>query len=276
MNIVIVGAKGMLGSMLGEVFAEYKPLLLDREEIDITNEQSVRQVLRDANASVIVNAAAYTNVDAAEVDHKEEAFSVNETGVRNLAIVARELSATLVHFSTDYVFPGTNPEGYAESDSPGPAVNIYGNSKLAGERALKESGCNFYLIRTAWLYGPNGKNFVDTMIALGKKEKTLKVVHDQYGCPTYTKDLSNYAKTLIEKKYPFGIYHGTNSDSASWFQLAEKIFEYTQNLAVVVKPVPSTDFPRPAKRPAYSILKNTKGPQMRPWQEALAEYVRGV
>lgn len=275
MNIVIVGARGMLGSMLAKVFAKYKPLLVDREEIDITNEQSVRQVLRDANATLVINAAAYTNVDAAE-DHKEDAFLVNELGVKNLALVTRELSATLVHFSTDYVFPGTNSEGYAESDSPGPAVNIYGNSKLAGERALKESGCNFYLIRTAWLYGPNGKNFVDTMIALGQKEKTLKVVHDQYGCPTYTKDLAEYTKTLIEEEYPFGIYHGTNSDSASWFQLAEKIFEYTQNLAVVVKPVPSTDFPRPAKRPAYSILKNTKGPSMRPWQEALADYVRGV
>lgn len=276
MNIVIVGAKGMLGSMLGEVFREYKPLLVDRDEIDITNEQSVRQVLRDANATLVINAAAYTNVDAAEVDHKEDAFAVNETGVKNLALVARELSATLVHFSTDYVFPGTNPDGYSESDSPGPAVNIYGNSKLAGERALKESGCNFYLIRTAWLYGPNGKNFVDTMIALGQKEKTLNVVHDQYGCPTFTKDLAEYAKTLIEEAYPFGIYHGTNSNSASWFELAQKIFEYTQNLAVVVKPVPSTDFPRPAKRPAYSILKNTKGPAMRPWQDALAEYVRGV
>jgi dTDP-4-dehydrorhamnose reductase len=276
MNLVIVGAKGMLGSMLGQVFAQYSPLLIDREEIDITNEQSVRQVLRDAHATMIINAAAYTNVDAAEVDHKEDAFLINETGVKNLGLVARELSATLVHFSTDYVFPGTNPDGYSESDSPGPAVNVYGNSKMAGERALKESGCNFYLVRTAWLYGPHGKNFVDTMIALGQKEKTLQIVQDQYGCPTYTKDLAEYVKTLIEETYAFGIYHGTNSGSASWFEFAEKIFEYTQNLAVVVKPVPSTDFPRPAKRPTYSILKNTKGPTMRPWQDALAEYVRGV
>ncbi len=275
MNIVIVGAKGMLGSMLATIFAEYNPLLIDRDEIDITNEQSVRKVLRNANATLIINAAAYTNVDAAE-ENKEDAFLVNETGVKNLALVARELSATLVHFSTDYVFPGTNPDGYSEADSPGPAVNVYGNSKLAGERALKESGCNFYLVRTAWLYGPNGKNFVDTMIALGQKGEPLKVVHDQYGCPTYTKDLALYVKTLIEETYPLGIYHGTNSNSASWFEFAERIFEYTQNIAVVVKPVLSTEFPRPAKRPTYSILKNTKGPSMRPWQDALAEYVRGV
>lgn len=275
MKIAIVGAKGMLGSMLSVVFAEHSPLLLDREEIDITNEESVRNVLRAANVNVIINAAAYTNVDGAE-EHSEDAFLVNETGVKNLALVAKELSATLVHFSTDYVFPGTNPNGYSEADSPGPAVNVYGNSKLAGERALKESGCDFYLVRTAWLYGPNGKNFVDTMIMLGQKEKSIQVVSDQFGCPTYTKDLSLYVKTLLEEKYSFGIYHGTNNGSTSWFGFAQKIFEYTQNLAVVVKPVSSEEFPRPAKRPMYSILQNTKGPKMRAWEDALAEYVRGV
>ncbi len=275
MKIVIVGAKGMLGSMLVQVFSEHHPLAVDREEIDITNIESVRQVFREAAADVVINAAAYTNVDAAEQE-RDQAFLVNETGVKNLATVANETGATLIHFSTDYVFPGTEQGGYKESDAPGPAVNTYGTSKLAGERALKESGCNFYLIRTAWLYGPNGKNFVDTMLALASKEQALNVVHDQYGCPTYTKDLAEYAKTLLEEKYPFGIYHGTNSGSASWFELAQKIFEYTSNLAVVVKPVSSTEFPRPAKRPSYSLLINTKGPKMRAWEDALADYVRGV
>ncbi len=275
MNLVIVGAKGMLGSMLGSTLADYTPLLIDREEIDITSEDSVRQVLREAKATCIINAAAYTNVDGAE-EHEEDAFLVNEIGVKNLATVAKEISAILIHFSTDYVFPGTNPDGYSESDSPGPAVNVYGKSKLAGERALKESGCDFYLVRTAWLYGPNGKNFVDTMINLAQTKSQLTVVSDQYGCPTYTKDLALYVKMLIEEAYPFGIYHGVGEGSASWFEFAQKIFEYTQNLAVVVKPVASTEFPRPAKRPMYSILKNTKGPRMRLWQDALAEYVRGV
>ncbi|HLC48833.1 MAG TPA: dTDP-4-dehydrorhamnose reductase [Candidatus Andersenbacteria bacterium] len=272
MNLVIVGAKGMLGSMLSTVFSEYKPLLVDRDEIDITNIDSVRSVLREANATLIINAAAYTNVDDAET-HTEDAFLVNETGVKNLAEVAKELSATLVHFSTDYVFPGTNSDGYLETDSPGPAVNQYGNSKLAGERALKESGCNFYLIRTAWLYGSNGKNFVDTMLKLAETKKNLQVVEDQVGCPTYTKDVAMYVKVLLDEKYPFGIYHAVNSGKASWFAFAQKIFEYKDNLPVVVKPVSSSQFPRPAKRPAYSILKNTKGPGIRAWQEALREYL---
>lgn len=272
MNIVIIGAKGMLGSMLGTVFAEYSPMLLDKEEIDITNEQNVREVLRSANATHIINAAAYTNVDAAE-EQKEAAFLVNETGVKNLAMVAKELSATLVHMSTDYVFPGTSEDGYSETDSPGPSVNEYGNSKLAGERALKESGCNFYLVRTAWLYGPNGKNFVDTMLQLAQTKKNLSVVEDQVGSPTFTKDVALYIKTLILEQYPFGIYHAVNSGNASWFEFAQKIFEYMQNMPVVVKPVSSLEFPRPAKRPAFSILHNTKGPQMRLWQDALREYL---
>lgn len=275
MSFVIVGAKGMLGSMLSVVFADKQPILLDKDEIDITNEGSVRQVLRDVAASVVINAAAYTNVDAAE-KHRDDAFFINETGVKNLAMVCRELSATLVHFSTDYVFPGTKEEGYTESDSPGPAINVYGQSKLAGERALKESGCNFYLVRTAWLYGPNGKNFIDTMLQLAQKQDHLQVVSDQRGCPTYTKDVAQYVRTLLEEAYPFGIYHGVNTGNASWFELAQKIFEYTPNMAIVVKPVSSAEFPRPAKRPMYSILQNTKGPAMRTWQDALAEYVRGV
>lgn len=272
MSFVIVGAKGMLGGMLAQVFADKAPVLLDRDEIDITNEASVRNTLRNAGATVVINAAAYTNVDAAEED-RENAFLVNETGVKNLGMVCRELSATLVHMSTDYVFPGTKQEGYTETDSPGPASNVYGQSKLAGERALKESGCNFYLVRTAWLYGPGGKNFVDTMLSLAQTKSHLTVVSDQRGCPTYTKDVSEYIRTLLEGAYPFGIYHAVNSGNASWFEFAQKIFEYTPTLAVVVKPVSSAEFPRPAKRPAYSILQNTKGPQMRAWEDALLKYL---
>jgi dTDP-4-dehydrorhamnose reductase len=275
MKLVIVGAKGMLGNMLSIVFADQRPVLLDREEIDITNEASVRHALRDAEATHVINAAAYTNVDAAE-ERKEDAFLVNEVGVKNLGLICRQLSATLVHFSTDYVFPGTKQDGYMETDAPGPAINVYGQSKLAGERALKESGCNFYLVRTAWLYGPHGKNFVDTMLQLASRQDHLQVVSDQRGCPTYTKDLAEYIRTLFEGAYPFGIYHAVNEGDASWFEFAQKIFEYTPGLAIVVKPVSSDEFPRPAKRPTYSILRNTKGPHMRSWQDALAEYLRGV
>ena len=272
MNIVIIGAKGMLGSMLATVFSDMQPTLLDKEEIDITNAQSVRDVLMPLQPDVIINAAAYTNVDGAE-EHKEDAFLVNETGVKNLGDIANMLGATLVHFSTDYVFPGTQTEGYSEADSPGPAVNVYGQSKLAGERALKESGCNFYLIRTAWLYGPNGKNFVDTMVELGKTKKHLSVVNDQFGSPTFTKDLSQFVRSLLEESEPFGIYHGVNTGSASWFEFAEMIFTIIPGMQVDVKPVSSAEFSRPAKRPQYSILKHTKGPEFRDWKEALREYL---
>ena len=272
MNIVIIGAKGMLGSMLATVFSDMQPTLLDKEEIDITNAQSVRDVLMPLQPDVIINAAAYTNVDGAE-EHKEDAFLVNETGVKNLGDIANMLGATLVHFSTDYVFPGTQTEGYSEADSPGPAVNVYGQSKLAGERALKESGCNFYLIRTAWLYGPNGKNFVDTMVELGKTKKHLSVVNDQFGSPTFTKDLSQFVRSLLEESEPLGIYHGVNTGSASWFEFAEMIFTIIPGMQVDVKPVSSAEFSRPAKRPQYSILKHTKGPEFRDWKEALREYL---
>ena len=272
MNIVIIGAKGMLGSMLASVFTDAKPTLLDREEIDITNAQSVRDVLMPLQPDVIINAAAYTNVDAAE-DHKDDAFLVNETGVKNLAEVASMMNATLVHFSTDYVFPGDKQDGYSESDSPGPAVNVYGQSKLAGERALVESGCNFYLVRTAWLYGPNGKNFVDTMIELGKTKKNLSVVNDQFGSPTFTKDVAQFVRALLETQESFGIYHGVNTGSASWFEFAEMIFTIVPGMKVDVKPVSSAEFSRPAKRPQYSILKHTKGPEFRDWKDALREYL---
>ncbi|HSX24981.1 MAG TPA: dTDP-4-dehydrorhamnose reductase [Candidatus Andersenbacteria bacterium] len=272
MRVVIIGAKGMLGTMLASVFADVNPTLLDKEEIDITSPQSVRDVLMPIQPEVIINAAAYTNVDAAE-DHKEDAFLVNETGVKNLGEIANMLEAIVVHFSTDYVFPGTQSEGYSESDSPGPAVNIYGQSKLAGERALKESGCNFYLVRTAWLYGPNGKNFVDTMIEIAKKNKNLSVVNDQFGSPTFTKDVAQFVRTLLEEQLPFGIYHGVNSGSASWFEFAEMIFTLIPGMKVDVKPVSSSEFPRPAKRPPYSILRNTKGPEFRDWKDALREYL---
>jgi dTDP-4-dehydrorhamnose reductase len=273
MKVVIIGAKGMLGSMLAQVFSEHDAVLLDREEIDITDASSVREVLMPIQPDTIINAAAYTNVDGAETDG-EAAFLVNETGVKNLADTAKILDATVVHFSTDYVFPGDNSNGYSENDSPGPAVNVYGQSKLAGERALKESGCNFYLVRTAWLYGPNGKNFVDTMLELGKNKKQLSVVNDQFGSPTYTKDVALFVKTLLENNESFGIYHGVNTGSASWFEFAEAIFTIVTGMQVDVKPVSSAEFPRPAKRPTYSILRHTKGPEFRSWKDALAEYLK--
>lgn len=271
MNILIIGAKGMLGSMLGNVFADMSPTLWDREDIDITDSTTAHEAIRSVSPTVIINAAAYTDVDGAE-ENREAAFAVNETGVRNLAVIAKELDATLVHYSTDYVFPGDNAQGYTENDAPGPAVNVYGESKLAGERALVEIKPTFYLQRIAWLYGPGGKNFVDTMRALGADRKHLTVVNDQFGCPTFTKDVAMATRQLIVEEFEPGIYHTANEGVASWFDFANKIFQITHT-KVDVKPVSSEEFPRPAVRPTYSVLVNTKGVTMRPWEKALEDYL---
>lgn len=275
---LITGAKGMLGNMLGKVFAVEKPTLWDRDELDITNLEQVRKKIGELKPEVIVNTAAYTDVDGAESD-RELAFAVNETGVKNLAAVAKEIGAVLIHYSTDYVFPGDRHEGYSEHDMPGPAVNVYGKSKLAGERALQEITPKYYLIRTAWLYGPGGKNFVETMLKLGSSPSTgsglqpaLRVVDDQHGSPTFTKDVAQFSQQLLVRKHAPGIYHATNSGQATWYAFAQEIFRLA-NIDTKLEPVTSAEFLRPAKRPQYTILKNTKGPTLRPWQDALKEYI---
>jgi dTDP-4-dehydrorhamnose reductase len=153
-------------------------------------------------------------------------------------------------------------------------VNVYGESKLAGEEALKESGAIFFLIRTAWLYGTGGKNFVDTMLGLAKERREVSVVNDQEGCPTYAKDVAVATRQLLEKNYPSGIYHLVNAGRATWYDLAVETFRLAR-LTTTVKPVSSAEFVRPAERPKYSILRNTQGPVLRPWQKALEEYIKG-
>ncbi len=264
----------MLGSMLGQVFSNGDVTAWDRDELDITNEREVRKKIIDLRPEIIINAAAWTDVDGAEDSEKQEVcFAVNEDAVRYLANVAKELDVSLVHYSTDYVFSGDKKTGYGEDDPPGPAVNMYGQSKLAGERALKEIGPKFYLIRTAWLYGPNGKNFVDAMLKLGEEKRQVQVVVDQRGSPTFTKDVAMVTQALIEKKYPLGIYHAVNFGETTWFDYAKKIFELA-SMNVEVRPVSSEQFKRPAKRPKYGLLKNTRGPKLRHWQDALADYLR--
>lgn len=270
-KILIVGAQGMLGQALRAAFSDYDVTAWDRAELDITNEAAVREKIPVLKPEVIINAAAYTNVDGAETD-RAAAFLVNTDGVKNLANVAKEIGAKVVHYSTDYVFSGDRQAGYKEDDVPGPALNVYGESKLAGEQALKKSSCTYYLIRTAWLYGAGGKNFVDTMLKLGREKKEVSVVNDQHGSPTYTQDLARYTKELLEKNFPSGVYHGINAGVTTWFEFAQEIFA-AAGLAVTVTPVSSAKFTRPAKRPVWGVLLNTKGPAMRPWQEALHDYL---
>lgn len=272
MKTLIIGAKGMLGHELAKTFLGWKPFLWDMDEIDITDEAQVNEKIGDLAPELIINAAAYTNVDACETN-EAVATKVNGEAVGYLANVAAKLGATLVHYSTDYVFDGTKKEGYGESDTPNP-INAYGRSKLAGEVAIQNVKLlNCYIVRTAWLYGLHGKNFVETMLSLADKGGQIKVVDDQVGSPTYAVDLAKATRELVESKKPAGIYHRTNSGQTSWHGFAQEIFTIFKK-EVNLSPCASSEYPLPAKRPAYSVLRNTKLPEMRSWQEGLRAYAQ--
>lgn len=280
MRVLLLGARGMLGQALVEAFAEMGLTAWDREELDITDAGAVQKKVGGGAWDVVINAAAYTAVDEAE-RQREAAFAVNADGVRNLAQTVRASGATLVHYSTDYVFPGDAPEGYAEDAQPGPAVNVYGESKLAGERALRQAAPKFFLVRTAWLYGPGGKNFVDTMLRLGRERNAstvskslpaLRVVNDQHGSPTFTRDVAQATQALLLEGYAPGVYHAVNSGTTTWYEWSREIFRLA-GLEVPVVAVPSGEYPRPARRPERSVLQNTRGPKLRPWQAALEDYL---
>lgn len=272
MKLVIFGAKGMLGTDLRKAFDDQAPYVLDKDELDITNREAVLSAMEKIKPDVIINAAAYTDVDGCEIN-RELAMKVNGASPGYLAEGARNIGARLVHYSTDYVFDGKKSGGYREDDEPGGPLNFYGESKLAGERVVKEMGGKYYLIRTSWLFGLHGKNFVDSMIKLSQEKKELRVVNDQHGKPTFSFDLAKKTRELLEKDYDFGIYHIVNEPETTWYDFACKIIN-NRGLTSTVNPCASAEFPRPAKRPEYSTLLNTKLPPLRQWQEALREYLQ--
>lgn len=274
MKILIVGAKGMLGHELGQVFLDCKPVLWSKDDLDITNEFQVNKKITNLSPELIINAAAYTSVDDCEVN-EGLATKINGQAVGYLAEVANKIGAKLVHYSTDYVFDGQNKEGYVEDDAPNP-ISAYGRSKLVGEQLLKQvrddaDNFNYYIIRTAWLYGMRGKNFVKTMLTLADKDKPIKVIDDQIGSPTYAYDLAIATRELVESKKSSGIYHRTNNGQTSWYGFAKEIFEVF-NKNIDLSPCTTKEYPLPAKRPACSVLRNTKLKPMRSWQEALRAY----
>ncbi len=269
-KILLTGSAGMLGSALREVLARgHEVLALGKSELDITDSKAVEEKIAELKPDVVVNAAAYTAVDACE-EQEELATQINGEAVGYLAAACQQSGAKLIHFSTDYVFDGENAKGYAEDAPPNP-VNAYGRSKLAGEQAILKSGCEFVIIRTSWLYGPNGKNFVKTMLELGQKQTEVKVVADQTGCPTYTVELAEAVGGLVASGET-GIYHLTNTSSTTWADFATEIFRLA-DLNAKVMPIKTAEYPRPAARPTCSVLVNTKRPPLRPWQAALAEYL---
>jgi len=276
-KVLILGANGMLGHDLAEVFSDLKPILWDQGDLDITDEKQVGQKLAELKPELVINAAAYTDVDGAELN-EELASRVNGYAVGYLAAACHKLGAVLVHFSTEYVFSGRQEAGYAEIDMPDP-LNAYGRSKALGEKLLRQNCEMYYLIRASWLYGrspqigkPRGLNFVETMLKLARAGQEIKVVNDQFGKPTFARDLAFGTRQLIDKKKPCGIYHLVNENVCSWYDFAKKIFAI-ENIEVSLSPISSADYNQTTPRPKYSVLINTKTEPLRNWEEALDEYM---
>lgn len=272
MKIAILGCRGMLGSDLMNVFAAYEPVGVDKEELDITNEHAVFTFLEETKPTLVINATGYTNVDGAETKEGTElAMKINGTAVGFLAHACETRGISIVHFSTDYVFDGRKKGEYKETDEGSP-INKYGESKLYGEQLLQQFSTKFYLIRTSWLFGAHGKNFVTTMLELAKKGETLHVVNDQIGKPTWSFDLAESVLNLIIEQRPYGIYHIVNEDAVSWYDFAHEIFEEA-GVKVEVAPIGSEEARRAARRPRNSALNNSKFPILRSHKEALSNYL---
>jgi len=279
-KIVILGSAGALGRKLSELYRSHEPKLWDQKQVDITDHGNLEQKLREFRPQIVINCAAYNNVEKAEID-PDVADKINGYAVGNLAKVCREIGCTLVHFSTVYVFDGQKESGYNENDEPSPQ-SAYAKSKYLGERELQANTDQFYLIRTTWLYGKAGnspmskKSFVDTMLELAQTKSEIECVTDQFGQPTWTDDLAAATKELVSQKKPFGIYHLTNSGRASWYTWAEEIFRL-KGLPITLRENTMANFDASghhAARPQYGILNNTKFPPLRPWQEALKQYLQ--
>ena len=275
MKILIIGSNGMLGHDLVDVLDENHDLILTTSKIlDITDKQKTIDFIVDNKPDIVINSAAYTDVDGCE-ENQDLAFSVNGEGVRNLALGCSEVDCPLVHVSTDYVFNGENTRPWVEDDEIGP-ISVYGKSKLKGEEAILEILDKFFIIRTAWLYGYNGKNFPKTMLELAENHSEITVVYDEVESPTYTPDLAEAISKLIETDY-YGIYHITNSESCSWCEFAKYIFEVAGKDVKVI-PVTASEFARAAPRPSYSVLENKKWidngfEPLRSYKEAIKDYI---
>jgi dTDP-4-dehydrorhamnose reductase len=274
-RVLILGAQGMLGHDLVEVFSkEYEVTGLDIEDLDITRQGATRKTIKDLLPNVVINAAGYTDVDGCE-KKINKAFAVNGQGSKNVAKSCRDIGAKLIFISTDYIFDGEKGSPYREDDPPNP-LSIYGESKLMGERYVEEVLDDYLIVRTQWLYGKHGRNFVETILALAEERDHIEVVHDQQGSPTYTADLSWGIAALVAKDSR-GAFHVSNSGSCSWYDFALEIVRLANSSQVEIVPISSTVLNRPAKRPLYSILncqrlKQAAGIEMRSWQTALLDY----
>lgn len=274
MRIVLTGYKGQLGRQLAAAFNDHEFLNLDLPEDDITA-PAVSAQIADYKPDLVLHPAAYTNVDGCEQD-PEMAFRVNALGTQNVALGAQWSGARLLYISTNEVFDGRRREAYREWDRPDP-LSVYARTKAAGEQIVRELLSRFYIVRIAWLFGPGGNNFVTKIIAGAQKNGALRVAADEFGNPTYAPDLAAAVARLAATNH-FGTYHLTNSGFCSRFDFASEILRLAGLNDIPITPILSAEWPRPSQPPLHSVLANTAaaglGLSLRPWQEALAEYVR--
>jgi dTDP-4-dehydrorhamnose reductase len=278
MKVLITGANGQLGRDLVEIFGlEHEVTGYGSKDLDVRELEQCRKILGQIRPDAIIHAAAYTAVDQAESD-EDEAYSVNAFGSRNIALAAEEIGAKLCYISTDYVFDGTSNIPYKEYDNTNPC-SVYGKSKLAGEKLVSSLSKRYFIVRTSWVYGQYGNNFVKTMLKLGKEKPLLRVVDDQIGSPTYTIDLCHFLMDLISTE-KYGIYHASNTESCSWYEFAKAIFAET-GYTIQVEPCTTNEFPRPAPRPKLSIMDHqsiraNQFKDLRPWRDALTAFIKSM
>lgn len=291
MKILITGGRGQLGTELAKCFERgYTELgtpdvlkeknevrLIDIDELDISDIKAVKELFGKERYDAVINCAAYTNVNKCETE-RELAFKANALGPRNLAIAAEEIGAKLIHVSTDYVFEGEGNTPYVEWDLCNPQ-SVYGKTKYLGEEYVKEFSTKYFIIRTAWLYGYYGANFVKTMRKIATEKGACKVVCDQRGNPTNAADLAHHILKLVTTE-EYGIYHGTGEGECSWYEFTKKIVEFS-GIDATVTPCTTEEYPTPAKRPSYSSLENmmfktTVGNEFRAWEDALEHFIKNL
>lgn len=278
MKYLVTGANGQLGRELQKLLSERQLsfVAFDSQQLDITDRKKVMSVFEQEKPDVVLHAAAYTKVDAAEDEAREINWQVNVEGTKNIADAAKKFDTKLVAVSTDYVFDGTNSGEYQEDAAVNPK-NAYGRAKLAGELAVTESEADAYIVRTSWVFGEFGGNFVYTMQHLAESHSKLTVVDDQLGRPTWTRTLAEFMLHLIDTKSEYGIYHLSNEGTATWYEFAEEILKDT---SVEVMPVTSEEFPQKAYRPRHSVMSLEKAKstdfEILTWQDALKKFLLSI
>ena len=275
-NILVTGSTGQLGSdVVKELLKRgYSTLSPNRSELNLCSEDNIRNYILNSNCEAIVHCAAYTQVDKAE-DEKDLCIKINATATKHIVKCAKILDIPMIYISTDYVFDGTKDGKYTENDETNP-INIYGESKLAGEKYVQEILDKYYIVRTSWVFNINGKNFIETMLRLSKANNQLSIVNDQIGSPTYTKDLSRLLVDMLETS-KYGLYHATNEGYCSWYEFADTIFKLA-NINIDIKAINSNEYASRATRPMNSKLSKDKlieyGFKPLPhWEDALKDYL---